>query len=48
MFSYPVTTENGDWRIVPELALNDYERDMIALTERELREERAAVADLLA
>ncbi len=47
MFSYPVTTENGDWRIVPELALNDFERGMIALTERELREERAAVGDLL-
>ena len=48
MFSYPVTTANGDWRIVEGLVLNDYERAMIALSERELREERAAVADLLA
>ena len=47
MFSYPVTTADGDWRIVPGLALNDFERDMITLTDRELREERAAVADLL-
>lgn len=47
MFSYPVTTANGDWRIVTGLALNDYERAMIARTERELRAERAAVADLL-
>ena len=48
MFSYPVTTANGDWRIVEGLVLNDYERAMIALSERELREERAAVTDLLA
>ena len=47
MFSYPVTTAGGDWRIVSGLALDDFERDMIALTERELRAERDAILDLL-
>ncbi len=47
MFSYPVTAANGDWRIVQELKLNEFERSMITLTEKELQEERAAVKDLL-
>lgn len=47
MFSYPVTAANGDWRIVQELKLNEYEQSMIAATEKELREERAAIEDLL-
>jgi len=47
MFSYPVTAANGDWRIVQGLELNEFERSMIAATEKELREERAAVKDLL-
>lgn len=47
MFSYPVTAANGDWRIVQDLELNEYEQSMIAATEKELREERAAIEDLL-
>lgn len=47
MFSYPVTAAAGDWRIVQDLELNEYEQSMIAATEKELREERAAIEDLL-
>ena len=47
MFSHPVTAAGGDWRIVQELELNEFERSMIALTDKELREERDAVANLL-
>ncbi len=47
MFSYPATAANGDWRIVQDLELNDFERSMIAATDKELREERAAIENLL-
>ena len=47
MFSYPVTTENGEWRVVPDLELDEFARAKLKATERELREERAAVAELL-
>ena len=48
VFSFPVTTTQGDWTIVPDLSLNDFERDMMALSEKELCEERDAVKALLA
>jgi len=43
VYSFPVTTRNGEWKIVADLPLNDYELGMMAATEKELREERAAV-----
>ncbi len=47
MFSYPVTTKDGEWRIVPDLELDEFARAKIKATERELREERDAIAGLL-
>ena len=43
---FPCTTENGAWKIVPGLDVNDFSRSRIDASVRELGEERDAVADL--
>lgn len=48
LFSYPVTTRAGEWSIVEDLALTDFDRQMLAATAAELQDERAAVQSLLA
>ena len=47
VYSFPVTTKDGQWRIVQDLSLNDYERQMMAATEKELCEERSAIEHLI-
>jgi malate dehydrogenase len=47
MFSYPVRTQDGRYEIVPGLELDDFSRQRLRATERELREERAAVEKIL-
>ena len=47
VYSFPVITKNGQWRIVPDLAVNDFETKMMLETEKELHEERSAVEHLL-
>jgi len=47
VFSYPVTVSNGDYRIVPGLALDEFSRQRLDATHAELREERAGVQNLL-
>jgi len=47
VFSYPVTTANGGYSIVQGLAVNDFSRARLAATEKELREERDGVKDLI-
>src|SRR5258706_184027 len=47
IYSYPVTTAAGRYTIVQGLAINDFSRARMAATERELREERDGVKDLL-
>jgi malate dehydrogenase len=47
IYSYPVTIENGDYRIVPGLSIDDFSRKRMDATHAELREERAGVKDLL-
>ncbi len=47
VYSFPVTCAQGDYRIVPGLEIDAYGREMMDATDRELREERAAVAQLL-
>ncbi|EQD44428.1 hypothetical protein B2A_09601, partial [mine drainage metagenome] len=44
---YPVECQDGQQRIVQGLALSEFARSRIALTNRELREERDGVLDLL-
>jgi malate dehydrogenase len=48
IYSYPVTVENGDYRIVQGLNLDEFSRKRMDLTHAELREERDGVKDLLA
>ncbi len=47
IFGYPVTCENGSYQIVQGLEINEFSRNKLDKTDAELREERAAVEDLL-
>lgn len=47
MYSFPITCENGEWKEVKGLAINDFQRKMMTATEQELLSEKEAIADLL-
>ena len=47
MFGFPVTTENGEYKIVQGLEIDEFSRERINFTLNELEEERAAVADMV-
>jgi malate dehydrogenase len=47
VFSYPVTISNGQYRIVPGLAMDEFSRQRLDATHAELREERDGVKNLL-
>jgi len=47
IYSYPCVCENGDYRIVQGLDIDEFSRERMDATEAELREERVAVEDLL-
>jgi malate dehydrogenase len=47
IYSFPCVCRNGDYEIVQGLDIDDFSRERMATTEAELREERAAVEDLL-
>ncbi len=47
IFSYPVTIEGGEWKIVEGLEHDDFAQQKLQATIDELVEERDAVADLL-
>jgi malate dehydrogenase len=47
IYSYPVTCSGGDWKIVQGREVNAFSREKMQATEKELREERDAVAHLL-
>ncbi len=47
VYSYPCVCENGRYEIVQGLEINDFSRKLMQATEQELREERAAVENLL-
>jgi malate dehydrogenase len=47
IYSYPVTVSDGDYRIVPGLAVDDFSRSRLEATYAELREERDGVKNLL-
>ncbi|MEO0368709.1 MAG: malate dehydrogenase [Pseudomonadota bacterium] len=47
MYSYPVTCANGEYSIVQGLEISDFSRSRMDITENELREERAAIEELL-
>ncbi len=47
IFSFPITTENGEWKIVPGLEISGFSKERIGQNEKELVGEREAIADLL-
>jgi malate dehydrogenase len=47
IYSYPVTIANGEYRIVPGLAIDDFSRKRMDTTHAELLEERDGVKNLL-
>jgi malate dehydrogenase len=46
IYSFPVTTSNGDWTIVQDLEIDDFSRGRMDATAAELVEERDAVKEL--
>lgn len=46
-YSFPVRCSDGAWEIVDGLEIDDFSRERMAHTEKELREERTAVEELL-
>lgn len=44
--SFPVTCADGEFAIVPDLAIDDFSRERIDLSVSELEQERAAVREL--
>jgi malate dehydrogenase len=47
IYSYPVTTKNGEYQIVQGLSVDAFSRSRMDATEKELLEERDGVKDLL-
>ena len=47
VYSYPVTCTNGKYSIVQGLDVDDFSQKLMTATEQELREERAAIENLL-
>jgi malate dehydrogenase len=47
IYSFPCTCSNGEWKIVQGLEINDFSRQRMDASDRELREEREAVRELL-
>jgi malate dehydrogenase len=47
IYSYPVRCSGGDYEIVQDLSIDDFSRARMDETEQELREERAAIEELL-
>jgi len=47
MYGFPVTTANGEYTIVQGLPIDDFSREKMNATLKELEEERAGVASLL-
>jgi len=47
IYSYPVTTKDGEYQIVQGLSVDEFSRKRMDLTETELREERDGVKDLI-
>ena len=47
IYSYPCVCRGGDYQIVQGLEIDEFSRERMNATEAELREERAAVEDLL-
>jgi malate dehydrogenase len=47
MFGFPVTTQNGEYKVVDGLDIDTFSQERINITLNELEEEKAGVAHLL-
>jgi len=47
IYSFPVRCHHGEYEIIQDLSLSEFSRDRMQITETELREERAAIEELL-
>lgn len=47
IYSFPVTVEGGQWKIVQGLDIDEFSRERMTATQKELEEERDAVIDLI-
>ncbi len=47
MFSFPLRSDGKNWEVVPGLKLQDFAKEKIAVTLKELEDEREAVRQLL-
>jgi len=47
MYSYPVVCKGGKYEIVQGLEINEFSRARMMATDKELREERDGVKDLI-
>jgi malate dehydrogenase len=47
IYSFPIVCENGEWKEVSGLEISDFSRERMKATEKELLEEKEAIADLL-
>jgi malate dehydrogenase len=47
MFGFPVTTENGEYKIVEGLEIDAFSKERIDITLKELTDEREGVKHLL-
>ncbi len=47
IYALPIVCENGEWKEVPGLEISDFSRERMQLTEKELQDERAAVAEMV-
>jgi malate dehydrogenase len=47
MYSFPVTTANGEYSIVQGLEIDTFSQERMSATQKELEQERDAIADLL-
>ena len=47
IYSYPVTCKNGDYSLVQGLSIDEFSRNRMDATDKELREERDGVKELL-
>ena len=48
IYSFPCRCCEGEYVIVPDLAIDEFSRERMDATDKELREERAAIEHLLA
>jgi malate dehydrogenase len=48
IYSFPVTIKNGEFSIVQGLEIDEFSRSRMLANQRELEQERDAIADLLA